>query len=589
MSTETFPRTFVPADTDFGDWEDIEPLFKVLLDRQIDNPEELEQWLLDNSELMACVSEERSERYIEMSCDTAASDKERAYLDFLENIAPRVKSCVYALNTKYVASESRGGLNADRYGVLDREVTAEIELFREENIPLQTEVSKLAQQYQKITGAMTAEYKDEEHTLPQMAKYLEETDRDVRQQAWELVISRRLQDRDEMDAIFDRQLQLRQQIAANAGFDDYRSYAFKSMMRFDYNIEDSEHFQETVRQLVVPLYRDLNLRQFGMLAEESKGKSCQSVVQSSNDPTGGFRTLRPWDLEVDPLGRDPLRPFENTEKLESGVQEIFTRLDPELAGLFASMRSQGDLDLESRKGKAPGGYMSTRDEKRRPFIFMNAAGVQRDVETLLHEAGHAFHAFATQHEPLVGYRHSPIEFAEVASMTMELFAADELDVFYDTEDAARAKRKHLESIIKIIPWIAQIDRFQHWIYANPDHSRADRTACWLELDRAFGARVDWSGYQESRESYWQRQLHLFVHPFYYIEYGIAQLGALQLWLRFKRDQGEALRSYRAALALGGSRPLPELFEVAGARFDFSAETIKPLVDAVQDELAELPI
>ncbi|MED5559330.1 MAG: M3 family oligoendopeptidase, partial [Acidobacteriota bacterium] len=389
--------------------------------------------------------------------------------------------------------------------------------------------------------------------------------------------------------IFDRQLQLRQQIAANAGFDDYRSYAFKSMMRFDYNIEDSEHFQETVRQLVVPLYRDLNLRQFRMLAEESKGKSCQSVVQSSNGPTGEFRTLRPWDLEVDPLGRDPLRPFENTEKLESGVQEIFTRLDPELAGLFASMRSQGDLDLESRKGKAPGGYMSTRDEKRRPFIFMNAAGVQRDVETLLHEAGHAFHAFATQHEPLVGYRHSPIEFAEVASMTMELFAADELDVFYDTEDAARAKRKHLESIIKIIPWIAQIDRFQHWIYANPDHSRADRTACWLELDRAFGARVDWSGYQESRESYWQRQLHLFVHPFYYIEYGIAQLGALQLWLRFKRDQGEALRSYRAALALGGSRPLPELFDVAGARFDFSAKTIKPLVDAVQDELAELPI
>jgi oligoendopeptidase F len=283
-----------------------------------------------------------------------------------------------------------------------------------------------------------------------------------------------------------------------------------------------------------------------------------------------------------------LRPFESSEDLLEGAQKIFARLDPELAALFASMRAEGDLDLDSRKGKAPGGYMSTRDEKRRPFIFMNAAGVQRDVETLLHEAGHAFHAFATQNEPLVGYRHSPIEFAEVASMSMELFAADQLGVFYSPPDAARAKRKHLEGIIRILPWIAQIDAFQHWIYAHPGHDRGQRTTRWLELDEAFGPAVDWSGYEAGRASYWQRQLHLFVHPFYYIEYGIAQLGALQLWLRFKHDQGAALGGYRSALALGGSRPLPDLFAAAGARFDFSAATIKPLVDAVQEELAGLP-
>ncbi|MGD8817969.1 MAG: M3 family metallopeptidase, partial [Acidobacteriota bacterium] len=313
-----------------------------------------------------------------------------------------------------------------------------------------------------------------------------------------------------------------------------------------------------------------------------------SGVPLSERTTAEFDTLRPWDLEVDPLGRGPLQPFETSDQLEDGVQEIFARLDPELAALFASMRSEGDLDLDSRKGKAPGGYMSTRDEKRRPFIFMNAAGVQRDVETLLHESGHAFHAFATRHEPLVAYRHSPIEFAEVASMTMELFADDDLDVFYSTDDAARAKRKHLEGIIKILPWIAQIDAFQHWIYAHPDHGRDERTARWLQLDKDFGAAVDWSGYRDNRESYWQRQLHLFLHPFYYIEYGIAQLGALQLWLRFKGNRKEALQGYRSALALGGSRPLPELFEAAGARFDFSAETIGPLVEAVQEELAGLP-
>jgi len=587
MSSQQFPRTFVPADADLGEWEQLEPLLQQLVEHEIESPAHLEQWLLDESELIACFSEERSGRYIAMTCDTADEDKEKAYLHFLENVAPRAKPYFHRLNEKYVACEQRAGLDKERYGVLDREIEAEIELFREENIPLQTEVAKLAQQYQKITGAMTVEFRGEEHTLPQMAKYLEEPERKTRQEAWEAVAARRLRDRDATDEIFDKQRVLRHEIAGNAGFDDYRGYAFKSMMRFDYGIEDAERFQETVRELVVPLYRDLNMERFRLLARPRK-KDEEANVPFSERTTAEFDTLRPWDLEVDPLGRGPLRPFETSEQLEDGAQQIFARLDPELEALFASMRSEGDLDLESRKGKAPGGYMSTRDEKRRPFIFMNAAGVHRDVETLLHEAGHAFHAFATQPEPLVAYRHSPIEFAEVASMTMELFADDELDVFYSAEEAARAKRKHLEGIIKILPWIAQIDAFQHWIYAHPQHGRDERTARWLELDKEFGASVDWSGYQENRESYWQRQLHLFVHPFYYIEYGIAQLGALQLWLRFKRDRKEALQGYRDALALGGSRPLPELFEAAGAHFDFGAETIGPLFEAVQQELAGLP-
>jgi oligoendopeptidase F len=587
MTSKTFPRSFVPTDADLGDWEQIEPLFQRLLERAVDSPAALEQWLLDESELLACFSEERSERYIAMTCHTADEAKEKAYLHFLENIAPRAKPYFNRLNVKYLASEHRAALDQSRYGVLDREVAAELELFREENIPLQTEVAKLAQQYQKVTGAMTVEFRGKEHTLPQMAKYMEETDRGVRRQAWQRVATRRLQDRDAMDEIFDKQRALRQQIAANAGFDDYRGYAFKSMMRFDYGIEDAERFQQTVRELVVPLYRDLNVRQLKMLSRAAR-KPEEANVPISERTTAELDTLRPWDLDVDPLGRDPLRPFETSEQLEDGVQRVFARLDPELEALFADMRSAGDLDLESRKGKAPGGYMSTRDERRRPFIFMNAAGVHRDVETLLHEAGHAFHAFATQHEPLVGYRHSPIEFAEVASMTMELFADDELDVFYSADDAARAKRKHLESIIKILPWIAQIDGFQHWIYAHPEHSRTERVATWLQLDEQFGAAVDWTDHEENRASYWQRQLHLFVHPFYYIEYGIAQLGALQLWLRFKQDREAALAGYRNALALGGSRPLPELFEAAGARFDFSAATIGPLVEAVQQELAALP-
>ena len=593
--TKRYPRRFVPEDADLGDWDQIEPLFRQLADREIRSAAGLERWLLDHSELVAGISQERAERYIAMTRDTADPEKEKSYLHFIEEIFPRCKPWFHELNEKYVATERRAGLDPERYGVLDRQVEAEIEIYREENVPLQTEVSKLSQQYQKITGAMTVEFQGEEHTLPQMAKFLEETDRDVREKAWIAVKERRLTDRDEIDGIYDQQLELRQKLAINAGFQDYRGYAFKSMMRFDYGIEDAERFQATVEELVAPLYHELNLRQLALLQGRERGPGGATVSVDATvapDPsevdTAEIETLRPWDLEVDPLGRDPLRPFESGDELEAGVQEIIAKLDPELEALFADMRGEGDLDLESRKGKAPGGYMSTRDEIRRPFIFMNAAGVHRDVETLLHESGHAFHAFATQEEPLVEYRHAPIEFSEVASMTMELFADDHLGAFYGEDDAARAKRKHLEGIIKLLPWIAQIDAFQHWIYANPKHDRAARTANWLELDGRFGAAVDWGSHADARESYWQRQLHLFVHPFYYIEYGIAQLGALQIWLRFKDDPAAALAGYRSALGLGGSRPLPELFAAAGARFDFSAETIGPLVDAVQQELAELP-
>lgn len=302
----------------------------------------------------------------------------------------------------------------------------------------------------------------------------------------------------------------------------------------------------------------------------------------------GLCSLRPWDYGVDPLGREPLRPFEGAEELGAGCRRIFARIDPELEAQFVGMLEGSELDLESRKGKAPGGYQSTLDEQRRPFIFMNAAGLHRDVETLLHEAGHAFHAIAARQDPLVKYRHAPIEFAEVASMTMELFGDDHLDEFYSYDDAARAKRKHLEGIIGLLPWIARVDAFQHWIYTHPGHSGDERTAAWLALAERFETPTDWDGYPEQQESSWQRQLHIFCYPFYYIEYGIAQLGALQLWLRFKRDPKQALGDYRAALALGGSRPLPELFEAAGARFDFSADTIQPLVEAVQQELAGLP-
>ena len=562
-----FPRTFLPDDIDLGDWEAVQPWVEKLLDRQLGSAVDLERWLLDLSELQSCISEERARRYIAMTCDTEDEEAESRYLELVERFLPAAKPWFHKLNEFYVASPYRGELDSDRYAVLDRGTAMDIELYRERSIELQTQASVLSQRYQKISGAMTVDFRGEEHTLPQMGKFLEETDRELRREAWEAIWDRRLQDRDACDEIFNELVELRHQIALNADCPDFRDYTCKSYHRFDYTPDSCARFHDAVERNVMPLVQTL--------ADERRSAL-------------GTDHLRPWDFGVDPLGRPPLRPFEDGSELGQGVRRIFARLDPELESQFVGMLEGGELDLESRRGKAPGGYQSSLEEARRPFIFMNAAGLHRDVETLLHEAGHAFHALAARHEPLVEYRHAPIEFAEVASMTMELFGDDHLDEFYSVDDAARAKRKHLEGIIELLPWIARVDAFQHWIYTHPKHTRTERTAAWLQLGERFEAAVEWSGYDDQRHSGWQRQLHIFCYPFYYIEYGIAQLGALQIWNTYKQDPARGLSDYRGALALGGSRPLPRLFEAAGAKLAFDERTIAPLMDRVGEELATLP-
>lgn len=564
---DLFKRTFVPKSANLGDWTCIEPLFQHLVNRDLSSPCVLEKWLLEQSELLACLSEERARRYIAMTCHTDNPELEKRYIEFLEQIEPLCKPLVDQLNKKYMDCPPRQFLDRSRYEVLDRGIQAELELFREENIPLQTESSKQSQAYQKLCGAMTVLFDGREHTLPQMARYLEETDRTRRQQAWEGIAYRRLQDRELMEEIFNTLVGLRHQMSQNADCGDFVEYAFRMYHRFDYTPADCFRFHEAVESCVMPVVHQINEERRTAMKLDS---------------------LRPWDMAVDPLGRPPLRPFLEANEMAVKVERILRKIDPELASQFLEMLANGELDLESRVGKAPGGYQYTLDEVRRPFIFMNAAGLQRDVETLLHESGHAFHALACRHDPLLPYRESPIEFAEVASMSMELFGAKFYNEFYTPEDSARARRRHLEGVIEVLPWIARIDAFQHWIYTHPEHTPQERTACWLELENRFGTRLDWNGYEAVRESIWQRQLHLFCHPFYYIEYGIAQLGALQLWKCFQQNADAAIRGYRSALALGGSKPLPHLFEAAGIRFDFSKETIEPLMQAVRNELATLP-
>ena len=560
------PRQLVPGQIDLGDWSALAPLFDAV-EKKLSGASsvaELESALLGWSELSAALDEEGAKRYIAMSCHTDSAEAEKAYLHFVEHVEPQIKPRQFALEQTYLAQPLRAQLPKARYEVFDRDLRQRVELFREENVALETEESKLGQQYQKLSGALTVQFRGEEKTLTQMGRFLEEPDRALRQETWELVAQRRLEESEKFEDIFDQLVKLRGQIARNAGFSNYRDYAFKLRGRFDYTPEDCAAFHDAIESEVVPLQREL-----------------QSVRRAQLQ----LPALRPWDLSVDPLNRPPLKPFDGVGQMVERTQRIFDRIDGGLADGFRTMQERHLLDLDNRKGKAPGGYQSTLSESRLPFIFMNAVGLQRDVETMLHEAGHAFHALATREEPLLAYRSAPIEFCEVASMSMELLGNEFIEEFYAPPEASRARRTHLEGIVAVFPWIATVDAFQHWIYTHPDHTRAERTAAWLALMDRFGGAVDWTGHEAVRANLWHRQLHIFLYPFYYVEYGIAQLGALQVWANSKRNKAGALADYQRALALGNSRPLPELFTAAGCQFSFDRATVQPLVKLLKDELA----
>jgi oligoendopeptidase F len=563
---ETYPHQWLPESLNLKTWEQIEPWYKRLMDQPINSATDLERWVFAAGELNAVVSQEGNERHIAYTCQTDDPVRESAYLEYVREIEPKLKPIQNEIRNRYLDSQYRSELARDRYFVFDRGLENRRVLFREANIARETQLDELKQQYQKIIGAMTVTFQGEERTLAQMAPFLEGTDPAVRREAWELAVNRRLEDRHTLDQLFDQMKQLRIDVASEAGFGNFVGYAFRDRERFDYSIDDSIRFQKAVERVVVPLTRQ---------------------IQEKHRAALGVDVLRPWDLSVDPLGRPPLQPFQDVEKLAAGTESIFREVDPDLGAQFAFLRSKELLDLANRKGKAPGGYQTTLEDVRLPFIFMNAVGLDSDVRTLLHEGGHAFHTLACRGEPLSAYRDCPLEFCEVASMTMELLGARRLDPFYDVADADRSYRKLLEGIVLILPWIATVDAFQHWIYSNPRHTLEERKAAWKGLLDRFGGLVDWSGYEEARDHSWHRQLHIFLYPFYYIEYGIAQLGALQIWQRSLSDPAGAVADYRKALALGGSRPLPELFAAAGIRFDFREELIASLMETIRAELDKL--
>ncbi len=560
-------RTYIPQNLEIK-WENLSPIFEELQNRAITTVAELEQWLRDKSELEAALEEDFAWRYIKMSCDTANEQLVKDFQYFATDIEPKIAPIANELNKKLVESPFVEELDQQKYFVYLRGVKKALELFREENIPLFTELQVKQQQYQGVTGAMSVILNEQEYTLEQASNFLKDTDRNVRQNAWETIQQRRLIDKDQLNILFDELVKLRHQVALNAGFENYRDYMFQALGRFDYTPKDCYDFAEAIEKEIVPILREQAEKRKEALALED---------------------LRPWDLEVSTTGKPALKPFQNGDELIDKSIACFNQIDVSLGEKLSIMKANQLFDVESRMGKAPGGYNYPLAETGAPFIFMNSANSLRDLTTMVHEGGHAIHTFLTANLELNDFKHCPSEVAELASMSMELISMDQWSVYFDKEeDLIRAKKEQLVDVLKTLPWVAVIDQFQHWIYTNPDHNAADREEAFKQIYTRFGAGfANWEGYEKQFGNVWQKQLHLFEVPFYYIEYAIAQLGAIAVWKNYTENPQKGLQQYLDALALGYTKPMNEIYETAGIKFDFSAAYINELAAFVKTELEKL--
>jgi oligoendopeptidase F len=558
-------RNFLPANFTVTTWETLEPYFKTLLNAEINSVTDLEKWLLQLSELEAVVNEDACWRQIKMTCDNEDKSLEESFNFFCLEIQPKIQPYSDELNKKLIASPFLKELDGQKYFTYLRSVKKNISLFRATNIPIQAEIAVLQQQFGQISSEMEVEINGEKFTLQQAAKFLENEDRQVREQAYLKIQARRLAEKDRLNELYSKLIKLRNQEAANAGFKSYTDYRFEELGRFDYTQQDCFQFHEAVKQHILPLVNEIYQRKKEKL---------------------GVDTLRPWDLDAEPVGTQPLKPFTDGADLLNKTIACFNNLNPFFGDCIKQMKALNHVDLDSRKGKSPGGYNCPLAESGAPFIFMNAAGQMQDVTTMVHEGGHAVHSFLAHPLQLNGFKEYPMEIAEVASMAMELFSMDYWDAFFDNaDDLARAKDHQLERVITIFPWIAIVDKFQHWVYAHPSHTNEERLAEWTKIQQEFtDSVVDYTGIENYRNHSWLKQLHLFEVPFYYIEYGIAQLGAIGMWMQYKSNKEAALNNYCQALSLGGTQTLPKLYEAAGLTFDFSPAKIEKLVSFVKEQM-----
>ncbi len=565
---EKSPRHFVSDDLVIDTFESVSVYFDLLEKETIPDAKALELWLKKLSELEAVLEEDLAWRYIQMTADTSNKDAAASYTKFITEINPKISEASNRLDKKLNASPFKAQLKSHANELYFKKLATAIELFNEKNIPLEAKAAELAQKYAAITGAQTISWNGTDITAQQAYIHLKDPDRTVRKAVYDLLYSRKNQDTESLEEIFDELISIRHEIGLNSGFSNFRDYKFKAMNRFDYTVDDCLAFHRSVEKHIVPIFKKIQQEKLNQF---------------------GFDKFKPWDTAADPTGKKPLRPFETGKELLEKSIDVFEKVDPYFASCLKTMDQMGHLDLESKIGKAPGGYNYPLYEIGIPFIFMNAANSSRDVITMVHEGGHAVHSFLSKDLELTAYKNFPSEVAELASMSMELLTMKYWEIFYpEFSELNRARQEHLESILMILPWIAQIDAFQHWIYENPKHRRDERKNCWKELTTRFGTGLtDWSGYETALDYSWHKQLHLFEVPFYYIEYGFSQLGALGIWSNSLKDEKSAVKQYKDGLALGYTRDIRTVYNAAGVEFEFSEARIKAVAKDVTSYLSML--
>lgn len=561
-------RTFVSVNLEIESWESVQAYFEDLHSRKIQAIEELEKWLRDRSELFSVLEEDLAWRYIRMNCDTSDKNLAERYIEFVSKIEPEISRYSNLLDNKFQNTPVKEKLDPVKYTVFVRALAKRMEIFREENIQLISELQVEEQEYGKISSEMSVSHKGKEITLQEAANFIKDPGRDIREKYYRKVNERRHKDAARMQDLLSKLIKKRQQVAKNAGFTNFRDYKWADLGRFDYTVKDVQQFHESIRTEICPL--------------------AEKILEKRKEKLS-LDALRPWDLDVDYDLMPPLKPFKEVDEFVSKTIQSFRKINPGYGNNIARMNDGGFLDLESRIGKAPGGFNYPLYESNIPFIYMNATGNLRDLETMFHEGGHAIHSFLSSKQDLIEYKELPAEVAELASMSMELISMDQWHIFFDSKtDLLRAKRSQLEGVIQVLPWIASVDKFQHWLYTNPDHSIEERNHAWLEVINEFGSKiVDWSGLDQYLSLMWQKQLHIFEVPFYYIEYGMAQLGAIAMWKQYRENPEKALKNYERALSLGYSVPIPEIYNAAGISFDFSVGYVQELIGFVADELAKL--
>ncbi|MFC2175498.1 M3 family oligoendopeptidase [Bacteroidota bacterium] len=561
-------RRFLPETFAVESWDSLEPFFDDLLNRKLDSVAALENWIKDLSELQAVLSEETAWRYIRMNIDTTNKEYAKAFNFMVTEIDPKASPFSDTFNKMLIQSVFCKELDEKKYEVFLRNLEMQIKIYRKESIPTFTALQQLQQQYGVITGSMSIEHNGNKLTLQMAQNLLKETDRNLRKEIFDKINVVRISKSNELDQLFTELIKLRNKVAKQADYDNYRDYKLDALGRFDYTAEDCFDFHKAIATECVPLINKMNTKRKEKL---------------------GVKSLKLYDMQVDPEGRSGLTPFSDEKDLLTKSIECFKRIRPFYGECLETMQAMGHVDLGSRLGKAPGGFNYPMMEIGVPFIFMNAVGSVRDLITMVHEGGHAIHSFLSKDLEITAFKSLPSEVAELASMSMELLSFDQWDIFFDNEeDLKRAKKEHLGKIISVLPWIATIDSFQHWLYQHPEHSVEERAENWLRISKQLGSSViDWTEHEDVRKYQWQKQLHLFEVPFYYIEYGIAQLGAIAVWRNYRQNPEKSLDQYEAALKLGYTRPISEIYAAAGIEFNFSQDYVHELMQFVWEEYSKL--